>query len=376
MQPGDRARSSRASGPTGCSSTATRTRRSPARGPRSRPACRSRTSRPACAAATSSMPEERNRIEVDRLAALLLCPDERSRGDPRGARASPGRIEVVGDVMADASLAPRAARARALARRSRALGRRARRYVARHDPPRGERAAGAALGRILDGLGADRRSRSSSPRTRARGRRSSARPRARRRTSALARAARLPRLRRARLAGAGDRHRLGRAPEGGVLVRRAVRDRCGPRPSGSTRSRPARTCSSTTTPTRSPRPSRARACPPERAAALRRRPRRRARIAARSWLRSRRPVSAHRDSRRRRHRRRRLRRRAARADVRRGGHARRPRRRRRRSASTRLNRGESHIEDVPSRDARARSSRAGRRARRPTTTCCATPTRS
>ena len=25
-----------------------------------------------------SMPEERNRIEVDRLAALLLCPDERS----------------------------------------------------------------------------------------------------------------------------------------------------------------------------------------------------------------------------------------------------------------------------------------------------------
>ena len=25
-----------------------------------------------------SMPEERNRIEVDRVAALLLCPDERS----------------------------------------------------------------------------------------------------------------------------------------------------------------------------------------------------------------------------------------------------------------------------------------------------------
>ena len=54
-----------------------------------------------------SMPEERNRIAVDRMAALLLCPDERSRATlvQEGA---PGRIEVVGDVMADASfrLAP------------------------------------------------------------------------------------------------------------------------------------------------------------------------------------------------------------------------------------------------------------------------------
>src|SRR5512146_684327 len=49
-----------------------------------------------------SMPEERNRIAVDRVAALLLCPDERSADTLRieGAR---GRIEVVGDVMADAS---------------------------------------------------------------------------------------------------------------------------------------------------------------------------------------------------------------------------------------------------------------------------------
>jgi UDP-N-acetylglucosamine 2-epimerase len=48
-----------------------------------------------------SMPEERNRIEVDRLAALLLPPDERSAAILRreGVR---GRIEVVGDVMADA----------------------------------------------------------------------------------------------------------------------------------------------------------------------------------------------------------------------------------------------------------------------------------
>ena len=48
-----------------------------------------------------SMPEERNRIAVDRVAALLLCPDERSR-DTLRAEGVPGAIEVVGDVMADA----------------------------------------------------------------------------------------------------------------------------------------------------------------------------------------------------------------------------------------------------------------------------------
>ena len=54
-----------------------------------------------------SMPEERNRIAVDRVAALLLCPDERSRAT-LVQEGVPGRIEVVGDVMADASfrLAP------------------------------------------------------------------------------------------------------------------------------------------------------------------------------------------------------------------------------------------------------------------------------
>src|SRR6185503_10652604 len=49
-----------------------------------------------------SMPEERNRIEVDRLAALLFCPDERSAAqlEREGVR---GRRAVVGDVMADAT---------------------------------------------------------------------------------------------------------------------------------------------------------------------------------------------------------------------------------------------------------------------------------
>jgi UDP-N-acetylglucosamine 2-epimerase len=48
-----------------------------------------------------SMPEERNRIEVDRSAQLLLPPDERSAATLRREGVA-GRIEVVGDVMADA----------------------------------------------------------------------------------------------------------------------------------------------------------------------------------------------------------------------------------------------------------------------------------
>jgi UDP-GlcNAc3NAcA epimerase len=48
-----------------------------------------------------SMPEERNRIEVDGIAQLLFAPDERSRATLEGEGAT-GRIEVVGDVMRDA----------------------------------------------------------------------------------------------------------------------------------------------------------------------------------------------------------------------------------------------------------------------------------
>src|SRR5579864_4003662 len=49
-----------------------------------------------------SMPEERNRIEVDRLSALLLCPDQRS-AEQLASEGVTGRREVVGDVMADAT---------------------------------------------------------------------------------------------------------------------------------------------------------------------------------------------------------------------------------------------------------------------------------
>jgi UDP-GlcNAc3NAcA epimerase len=49
-----------------------------------------------------TMPEEHNRIEVDRISALLLTPDLRSRDVLLGENVA-GRVEVVGDVMADAN---------------------------------------------------------------------------------------------------------------------------------------------------------------------------------------------------------------------------------------------------------------------------------
>jgi UDP-GlcNAc3NAcA epimerase len=54
-----------------------------------------------------SMPEEHNRVEIDRISGLLFAPDERSRTTLTSEGVS-GRIEVVGDVMADAAqrLAP------------------------------------------------------------------------------------------------------------------------------------------------------------------------------------------------------------------------------------------------------------------------------
>src|SRR5690349_8991044 len=97
-----------------------------------------------------SMPEERNRIAVDGLAQLLLPPDERSAAILRGEGVQ-GRIEVVGDVMADAcfQFAPIAReRSQILAR----LGVEAGAYVVatihREANVRPER-----LARILDGLG-------------------------------------------------------------------------------------------------------------------------------------------------------------------------------------------------------------------------------
>jgi UDP-GlcNAc3NAcA epimerase len=96
-----------------------------------------------------AMPEEHNRIETDRLSQLLFCPDERSRVNLEGEGVA-GRIEVVGDVMADACfrLAP-IARARSTTHSR--YGVRPRHYIvttlhreANTSQPR--------LGRLLEGL--------------------------------------------------------------------------------------------------------------------------------------------------------------------------------------------------------------------------------
>lgn len=97
-----------------------------------------------------SMPEERNRVAVDKAAALLLCPDERSRATLRG-EGVPGRVEVVGDVMADACfrLAPIAReRSQILAELGLAPGGYVVATIHREANVRPER-----LARIVDGLG-------------------------------------------------------------------------------------------------------------------------------------------------------------------------------------------------------------------------------
>jgi UDP-N-acetylglucosamine 2-epimerase len=97
-----------------------------------------------------AMPEERNRIEVDRLAAVLFCPDEHAAAalEREGV---PGRREVVGDVMADATLRLEPV-ARARSRVLQRLDLDAGAYLvatvhreANTEQPR--------LGRIVDGLG-------------------------------------------------------------------------------------------------------------------------------------------------------------------------------------------------------------------------------
>jgi UDP-GlcNAc3NAcA epimerase len=97
-----------------------------------------------------SMPEERNRIAVDRIGALLLCPDERSR-QTLLAEGVAGAIEVVGDVMADACfrLAP-AARERSTILRSLELDPSAYVVATIH---REANVAPERLARIVDGLG-------------------------------------------------------------------------------------------------------------------------------------------------------------------------------------------------------------------------------
>jgi UDP-GlcNAc3NAcA epimerase len=96
-----------------------------------------------------SMPEEHNRIEVDRVAALLFAPDGRSRATLESERVE-GRIEVTGDVMRDALdlFAPIArGRSEVLSRLGVEPGRFVLVTVHREANVRPER-----LGRIVDGL--------------------------------------------------------------------------------------------------------------------------------------------------------------------------------------------------------------------------------
>jgi UDP-N-acetylglucosamine 2-epimerase len=98
-----------------------------------------------------TMPEEHNRLETDRRAQLLFCPDERSRAilEREGVA---GEIAVVGDVMADACfrLAPIArGRSSILAR----LGVEPRRYVVT-TLHREANVAEPRLGRLVEGLSA------------------------------------------------------------------------------------------------------------------------------------------------------------------------------------------------------------------------------
>jgi UDP-GlcNAc3NAcA epimerase len=96
-----------------------------------------------------SMPEEHNRIETDRLSRLLFAPDERSRAILEGEGVS-GRIEVTGDVMADACfrLAPIARERSSILER---LGVEQRTYVVA-TLHREANVAESRLARLLEGL--------------------------------------------------------------------------------------------------------------------------------------------------------------------------------------------------------------------------------
>ena len=96
------------------------------------------------------MPEEHNRIETDRLSQLLFAPDERSRATLE-AEGVPGRVEVTGDVMADACfrLAPLARGRSSILER---LGVAPQEYVV-VTLHREANVAQPRLGRILEGLG-------------------------------------------------------------------------------------------------------------------------------------------------------------------------------------------------------------------------------
>ena len=174
-----------------------------------------------------TMPEELNRIVVDRLSELLFCPTGLAARHLAAEAVTEG-VHVVGDVMLDANLrlAPLAReRSQALAAAQVEPGRYL--LLTLHRPANNR----GSFTRIATALEQPPRSRrlpgTSARHARTRGSRHRSAPRAN------PSACRLPRLRRARLAGAARPHRLGRSSEGGVLVRSPVRDAANDPPSGS-----------------------------------------------------------------------------------------------------------------------------------------------
>ena len=163
-----------------------------------------------------AMPEERARIEVDRLSWLLFCPDDRARATlaeegglgpgPRGRRRDDGGVQPV---RADRARAiPDPVRARKLRRGDGASG--GERLPATPRQHHGGVEPAAGTGRL--------------PRASAHARPAREGGRRPRRPHPSHRSAELSRARLARLAGPRHRHRLRRAPEGGVLVRGPLRD--------------------------------------------------------------------------------------------------------------------------------------------------------
>ena len=195
-----------------------------------------------------SMPEELNRVLTDHASDLLLCSTP-TAVENLEREAAVGEAHLVGDVMADVSLAFRDIARGALGRRSRSCGLEPGAYLRRDRAPCRQRRRpeppAEALVELLERCPG--RSCSRSIRARARG--------SRRRASMdrlagpdAGAAARLPRLPRARPPRPRRAHRLRRCSEGGVPARRALRDAARHAPSGSRRWRPAGTCSSTSTP--------------------------------------------------------------------------------------------------------------------------------
>ena len=232
-----------------CSSTATRTRRSPARSPARRRGVPVAHVEAGMRSFDRAMPEELNRVLTDHAPTLLLAPSRARRRETSRARASRATSRSSATSWSTSrSCSRRGARATTGARR----GRRARpaSYVLVTAHRAGNVDDPARLARLVDLLLAVPAPvvLPLHPRTRARLEAAGLLERLAAGVAAPA-AARLPRVHGAAARRPRGADRLRWRAEGGVPRGRAVRDAARRRRSGSRRSTPAGTCSSTSTPT-------------------------------------------------------------------------------------------------------------------------------